>query len=62
MFNAKRQKLGQTWIEIDRQICGEKPDARGSIGGGVGYTNLLTPVCAPITTLDALLKALDWKR
>jgi hypothetical protein len=59
MFNAKRQKLGQTWIEIDGQICGAKPDARGSIGGGAGYTNLPTPVRAPITTLDALLEALE---
>lgn len=58
MFNAKRQKLGQTWVEINGQICGAKPDERGPIGGGVSYANILTPTTDPITTLDELLEAL----
>ena len=58
MFNAKRQKLGQTWVEIDGEIYGAKPDQRGPIGGGVGYTNLISPMTDSITTLDELLDVL----
>jgi len=58
MFNAIIPELGQTWVDINGQICGAKPDERGQIGGGVGYANLLTPTTEPITTLDGLLEAL----
>jgi hypothetical protein len=59
MFNAKRQKLGQTWIEIDDQVYGAKPDERGPIGGGVGYADLPELPANPITGLDGLLAALE---
>ena len=43
MFNVQQSKLGQTWVEIDGEICGATPDERGPIGGGVGYTGFVTP-------------------
>jgi len=58
MFNAKQQKLGQTWVEINGQTCGAKPDERGPIGGGAGYEKILKPSATPVTTLDGLLEAL----
>ncbi|MFQ6043091.1 MAG: hypothetical protein ACE5PV_19730 [Candidatus Poribacteria bacterium] len=59
MFNARQPKLGQTWVKIDGEICGAKPDERGPIGGGKGYTNILPQAANRITTLDALLDALE---
>lgn len=59
MFNERWPELGQTWTEIDGQICGAKPDERGPIGGGVGYINLISPPADPVTTLDGLLEALE---
>ena len=32
--------LGQTWVEIDGQTYGARPDATGPIGGGAGYTRI----------------------
>ncbi len=31
-----------TWVEIDNKVYGAKPDARGPIGGGEGYTKIVT--------------------
>ncbi len=31
-----------TWVEIDNKVYGAKPDARGPIGGGEGYTEIIT--------------------
>ena len=59
MFNAKRQRLGQTWIEFNGEICGAKPDACGPIGGGIGYAKSpLSDEVVRVSTLDALLDAL----
>ena len=59
MFNEKWPELGQTWTEIDGQICGAKPDERGPIGGGEGYKNLIPPPAEAVATLDELLAALE---
>lgn len=58
MFNEKLPKLGQTWAEIDGEICGAKPDERGPIGGCKGYANLIPQPNDVITTVDELLDAL----
>ncbi len=59
MFNARVPKLGQTWIEIEGEVCGAQPDARGPIGGGQGYVNRVPPPEDAIATLDDLLEAFD---
>ena len=59
MFNARLRKLGQTRVEIDGEICGAQPDARGPIGGGQGYTNPVTPPAGAVATLEELLAALS---
>ena len=62
MFNARWPELGQTWLEINGQICGAMPDERGPIGGGAGYTDFIPPPADPVTTLDGLLEALGEAR
>ncbi len=59
MFNARQPVLGQTWIEIDGEICGARPDEQGSIGGGKGYANSVAPTSGPVSTLNELLEALE---
>ncbi len=59
MFNARQPTLGQTWVEIDGELCGAKPDERGPIGGSKGYTDVFTQATDGITTLDELLDALE---
>lgn len=49
---------GQTWIEIDNTLYGAKADQRGAIGGGSGYTDIITQGDYNIQDLDSLLSAL----
>lgn len=64
--NAKDPKIAasgqeepqQTWVRIGGKIYGAKPDARGPIGGGPGYKNLVTKGDYQARTLDELLAAL----
>jgi hypothetical protein len=49
----------QTWVEIDNVVYGAKPDARGPIGGGNGYVNIITEGDYTVRDLDALLEALS---
>ena len=48
-----------TWVEIDNTIYGAKPDARGPIGGGTGYANIITKGDYVVKDLDSLLDALS---
>lgn len=59
MFNVRKERLGQTWVEVEGEICGARPEERGPIGGGKGYGNVLPPPTERVATLDALLAALQ---
>jgi len=48
-----------TWVEIDGVVYGAKPDHRGPIGGGKGYSNIITKGDYTVNDLDALLDALS---
>jgi hypothetical protein len=50
--------MGQTWVEIDGQVYGAKPDERGPIGGGEGYTCIITDGDFRVRTVDELRDAL----
>lgn len=59
MGSASMESLGRTWVEIDGEIYGAKPDERGSIGGGKGYRKIVTKGDYHVVTLDELLDALE---
>lgn len=48
-----------TWVQIDNIVYGAKPDARGPIGGGNGYANIIAEGDYTVRDLDALLEALS---
>ena len=48
-----------TWIELDGELYGAKPDERGPIGGRDGYVNIVTEGHYVVRDLDALLDALS---
>ena len=48
-----------TWLEIDGVVYGAKPDEHGPIGGGDGYTNIVTGGDYAVKDLDSLLDALS---
>ena len=48
-----------TWLEIDNTVYGARPDGRGPIGGGTGYTSITTKGDHTVKDLDALLDALS---
>ena len=50
--------LGQTWVEIGGQTYGAKPDASGPIGGGPGYTKIVTDGQHKVKTPEELVAAL----
>ena len=62
MFGSEMEPLGQTWIEISGEACGARADERGPIGGGEGYTNVVSPAAEAVSTLDELLEALAQAR
>ncbi|MBN2308018.1 MAG: right-handed parallel beta-helix repeat-containing protein [Candidatus Hydrogenedentes bacterium] len=47
-----------TWIERDGVVYGAKPDAQGPIGGGAGYTHIVTAGDRTATDLEGLVDAL----
>ncbi len=47
-----------TWVELDGKVYGAKPDDRGPLGGGAGYTRIVTGGDHTVTNLDELLDAL----
>lgn len=50
--------LGQTWVEIEGAVYGAKPDATGPIGGGTGYTRIVTAGQYTVATVEDLVAAL----
>ena len=48
-----------TWVEIGGVVYGAKPDERGPIGGGAGYTQVVTGGDHVVKDLDSLLQALS---
>ena len=48
----------QTWIALDGVTYGAKPDERGPIGGGEGYTAVVTEGDHTASNLDQLIDAL----
>ena len=56
---ARQEPLGQTWVVIDGDIFGAKPDELGPIGGAQGYSNIITDGDYRPKTLDELLDALQ---
>ncbi len=50
--------LGQTWVEIDGQVYGAKPNEVGPIGGGEGYQRIVTDGDHRVATVDELIEAL----
>jgi len=49
----------QTWVEMDNTFYGAKPDQRGTIGGGKGYTEIIHQGDYNVRDLNALLAALS---
>lgn len=47
-----------SWVEIDRQVYGAKPDSQGAIGGADGYQNIITRGDYTVQGLDGLVEAL----
>ena len=50
---------GDTWVEVEGEIYGAKPDERGPIGGGEGYVSIVTSGDYTVKDLDSLLEALS---
>jgi hypothetical protein len=48
-----------TWVEIDGQVYGAKPDTCGPIGGGHGYAHIVTGGDYTVRDVDSLLEALS---
>ncbi len=48
----------KTWLEIGGKVYGAKPDKTGPIGGGNGYTRIITKGDYEVKTIDELLDAL----
>ena len=51
-------KSDNTWIEINGQIFGAKPDERGQIGGGYGCKKIITEGDYNVKDIDGLQDAL----
>jgi hypothetical protein len=50
--------LGATWVDIQGEVYGAQPDIRGPIGGGQGYTNIVTRGDYTVSSPNELLAAL----
>ena len=48
----------QTWVEINNELYGAKPNKMGPIGGGAGYTNIITKGDFTVKDTTSLLEAL----
>lgn len=48
----------QTWVVMDGQVYGAKPDEVGPIGGGAGYDRIVTNGDYTVRTLEKLIEAL----
>lgn len=52
------ETAASSWVELDGVVYGAKPDDRGPIGGGKGYTQMVLRGDRTVSTLDQLLDAL----
>lgn len=50
---------GVTWVEIDGEVYGARPDERGPIGGGEGYHDIRTSGDITVTDKEAFKAALN---
>ena len=50
--------LGRTWVEINGEIFGARPDERGPIGGGEGYYDIYTSGDFTVTNAGEFKEAL----
>jgi len=50
---------GDTWVGVEGEVYGAKPDERGPIGGGEGYVSIVTSGDYTVQDLDSLLEALS---
>lgn len=48
-----------TWVEVEGSVYGAQPDPRGPLGGGEGYTDVITSGDYRVQDVDALLDALS---
>lgn len=59
MWHTGMPDLGDTSVRINGEVYGARPDERGPIGGGAGYTAVVTEGDYHVTTLDELIDALS---
>lgn len=57
-----RPEIGQSWVEIEGRRYGAWGDARGPIGGGAGYGEVVSGGDVRVGTLDELIAALAGAR
>lgn len=57
LFSEKHEK--NTWKKIGKTIYGAKADEIGSIGGGKGYTRIITSGDFTVDSLESLIEALS---
>lgn len=53
-----RPEPGVTWVEIDGEVYGARPDERGPTGGGAGYANVVTGGDHRVASTFELIEAL----
>jgi hypothetical protein len=58
LAGAPPEKPDRTWVEINGEVYGSKPDGRGPIGGGPGYANAVRSGEFTVRTVDELAAAL----
>lgn len=51
--------LGQTWLELDAQVYGAKPDGQGPLGGGEGYVHIVSSGDYTARNAEQLIAALS---
>ncbi len=51
--------LSKTWVEIDGEVYGAKPNEVGGIGGGETYTRIVTAGNYTVSNADELIEALS---
>jgi len=55
----KSKNAEKTWLEVGGKTYGARPDKLGPIGGGEGYSGIITKGDFEVTTLDSLIDALS---
>jgi hypothetical protein len=58
LLSTMTSALEPTWMQVGDTVYGARPDARGPIGGGEGYTGVVTMGHYQVDSVDALLAAL----